>query len=328
MTKTHYVGVVRTSYHLLNFLAFLEKHKKKEDNAEIIYSPYWDSSELPIDLKDYCAFLNIKVVLTESNLLSNVLINKVKVPHNNLQIVAVSLHVSLLLKVILFKLYKNVDVFFIDDGIGSYSGFIARLKAVQREKNKYYLLLFPFYYYTQKMLARIIGEKFAMLEPSTWNVNIDYKTSMLTVLQKLKSDEAKLYKPSIVFCTQPYVDLKVLSASEYTQILDSIFKISKINGWELIIRKHPADRVFDYTDFHVSDNNELFESFLMCNTDKIKSVISIDSTCLLTASALFNINSSRVDCSISRLNYATFNYQLKSIFERYTKKLNVGSHEE
>lgn len=329
MKARYYIGVVRTSYHLINVLAFLESHQKKHEYAEIIYSPYWNSSDLSCDLIAYCTAQNIKITNVRANLLNSSLMNRMRWESSNFTIVAVNLNILIMLKIIFFNIIKKVGVVFIDDGIGSYSGFTSRLKAVHREKNKFYFtLLFPFYYYTQKMLGRIIGQKYAMLQMPSWNLNIDYRTAFISLLKKLNTQTTKLDCPSIVFCTQPYIDMKVLSTNEYNNILDLILKLSKESSLELIIRKHPADISFDYSGFNIMNDDSTFEGFLMRNVEKVKKVVSIDSTCLLTASALFDIDSYRVDCSISRYNSKSFTFDLKAIFEKYTKVLRLESYGE
>jgi hypothetical protein len=329
MSNKHYVGVVRTSYHLLNFLTFLEKNKNIRDVAEVLFTPYWHGTTLSEDLVHYCSSMGIKIIYVNEDILNESISSKIKLCQTELEVVAVSLSTFLLLKILFFKIYKKINVFFIDDGVGSYSGFSARFKALKREKNKfYYSILFPFYYYAQKILNKNIGGRFSMLESPSLNVNKAYRNGIINVLTRLKSNAPKLNKPAVIFCTQPYVDMGVLSISEYKQVLSTLITLCKKNQAELIIRKHPGDKIFDYCGFNTFNNTELFESFLMRNIDYIKSVTSIDSTCLLTSKALFSISAYRVDCSISRFNYGGFSSQLKYIFEKYTKIIHIDAYGE
>lgn len=277
--------------HLINFLTFLNSNKNNFDKVYVFFSIYWSNAIIPERYVQYCKNKNIIVVFND---LEKKEIFK-KIYKNNCDITFVcvkSPSIKIMFKQVFYKNIKNMVV--IDEGLSSYAGYMHSVKAVVREKNIYFLFKFfiiSIIIYVLSNLNRKKVARYSAFSKQEIGLNRDYKNNFSEVLYSIgKMNKCGFnYSDSILFCTQPWVDLGVMDAVNYKILLENLkIKIEK-KGCKLLIKKHPADMVFDYDGFDVLDFDGIVEELVLIK--EFSGLISMCSTSSILVSSCFNIKS-------------------------------------
>ncbi|WP_367987888.1 polysialyltransferase family glycosyltransferase [Vibrio sp. NTOU-M3] len=298
----------KSDYQLLNAIIAIRKNNQVYEELIICHLGYWNNQSL---LRHHIEGHKFTFFDNENEVLSYI---------KNKKIDIISAKFNPLLKINL-----NIDKYIcIDDGLGSYANFFHLYKAAIREKNTIKLkLLYPVYFF-----ATIIMHKLGFYEKDhvykNGEIDVEYKNHLLKILSELAIDHNanKLEiknKNRVLFCSQPYVDLGVLSTAEYEIFLN---KVQNYFGENILILKHPGDKLFSYKGYDVVEC-DMFEIFMANNINNISVVTSINSTCLLTASSVFDIRSiSFHDEKTKNLN-DSFSKEIELLWNKYIFRVGI-----
>jgi hypothetical protein len=302
------VIVVKSDYQLLN--AIVSKEKKNATYQEIIihYSGYWSSNSMLkscVEREGTIFIGDIKSIITY---LGKRTVDIISARYDPL------LH---------FKL--KVDKYIcIDDGLGSYANFSHLYKAALREKNNLKIkILYPIYWVmTNTMFKMGLYEKDHVYINGT--IDIEYKRIAIDLLSfianKSKVKTLSLEKQNrSLFCTQPYIELGIFSDDEYTNFLG---KVRSYLGKDFLILRHPGDKAFDYNSYDVVECY-MFEVFMSKNKQYIDSVISVNSTCLLTASSIFEIKSISFKNENAKGLDSSSSSRINFLWNKYVSGVNI-----
>lgn len=301
--------------HLINFLTYLESCEEDFHERYLFISNYWEISILPQRYIDYCKQKNINVIFDEDEkkrILDIVFKKKLKIIF-----VCVKSPSLFILKKSLINSVEKISI--IDEGLSSYASFMHSLKASFREKSIKGSIKLLIYVCLMKFLILFNQHKlYNFTAFYGTNINPVYKNYFLEVLNEINppSSSSSIYKKSILFCTQPLIEVGLMSYNQYEEMLFKVFTICKINNISLIIKKHPVDKIFDYSDYNIVNFDGIVEE-LVARQKNIIGTISSSSTSSLLIPACLNKESYII--SFDSINKMDAN--LKALFQKYCKSI-------
>lgn len=301
--------------HLINFLTYLKSCGDDFHEKYIFLSNYWSKSIIPKRYIQYCEKNNIKVVYDEDE--KKRILNLVFESKLMISFVCVKSPSLFILKK---GLTNNIEkIIIIDEGLSSYAGFMHSLKASFREKGVMGGGKFLIYVYLLKFFK--LFNKYRVYEFTAFygtDINSVYKKYFLEVLIDINTYylSDKIAQKTILFCTQPLIEVGLMSYDQYEKMLAEVTTICKNNKILLLIKKHPADNIFDYSKYNILEFDGVVEE-LVVTQENISGTISSCSTSSLLIPALINKESYIV--SFDSLN--AIDYNLKKLFERYCEPI-------
>ena len=294
--------IVKSDYQLLN--AIVSKNIKNEHYKEVIvhYSGYWDNASI---VQKYAESIGYSFNNDINDIFSDL-------KGKRLDIISAKFNP-------LLKLKFNIDNYTcVDDGLGSYADFFHLYKAAVREKNSFKIKAFyPCYYFFSKLIYKLkLYEKDHVYKNN--EIDKDYKQCLIELLSEvvdaLNVDVLhEKYHNRPLFCTQPYIELGILSEKEYSDFLS---KAELYYGEKLLILKHPGDKFFNYDGYDIIECS-MFELFIAKNKDYISSVSSINSTCLLNASSIFDMKSISFNNEKTKVLENNFSKTIRRLWDKY-----------
>lgn len=267
--------------HLINFLSYLDSNDNQYEEVHIFISNYWGKTTIPKRYIDYCISQGFKVLLDKKEQIN--ILESLFLSDSSLTFAFVK---SPSLKVLFKDIFSNKieSIVIVDEGISSYANYTHSLKAVLREKGILYVGKSLIYHSTSlpfKLRNKNKITAFSAFEKKNLSVNEEYKISFINTLNKLQLFDSKVeqdYNNSFLFCSQPWVDLGFMNKEEYAQLLQQLRLRANSIGKDLVIKKHPADSIFDYKNFNVVDFDGCVEELVWtCNFFGIISICSTSS---------------------------------------------------
>lgn len=301
--------------HLINFLAYLKSCETDFHEKYIFLSNYWNNSIIPKRYIDYCKENNINVIFHQDE--KKIILNLIFERKLKISFVCVknpSLH-------ILKKgLTNNIEkIIIIDEGLSSYAGFTHSIKASFREKGVKGVGRFLIYVYLLKFLK--VFNKHKIYNFTAFygtDINPVYKKYFLEVLNDINTSNLldKIDQKSILFCTQPLIEVGLMSYDQYEKMLAKVMSVCENNKIILLIKKHPADNIFDYSKYNILEFDGVVEE-LVVTQENIFGTISSCSTSSLLIPALIDKESYIVSfTSLSKMDG-----NLNALFQRYCKPI-------
>ncbi|BEU02756.1 hypothetical protein OAG1_15560 [Agarivorans sp. OAG1] len=293
---------VKSDFQLLNAWIYYKNFLSSHSDCVILFSGYWSSGSKIA-----------RYLVSENSLIDISLKDFVLNCDGDVVIVAGGYKHSI-------RALKNVvDYICIDDGIGSYASFVHLYKSAVREKGLVKMFLaFPVYYLYLKLYKRMGFYKVyhsileRELKPEVINGIFDVANCLP---RDLKSPLGQ--KKYVVFCSQPYIDMGVISSCEYSSMLDRVYKDFNL---ELLVLKHPGDRMFDYKGFKVVENVHS-ESFIVENKSAIEALVGVNSTTLIVGSALLGFKSFSYGTTKTRAIEKAFSKKLREIWDKHVEEV-------
>lgn len=295
--------------HLINFLTYLRYTNSHYDIVYIFVGIYWSKSILPKRYLEYCAKKGYILVYEESEK------NKILKESKSITLVFIK---YLSWKIMLKNKIDKVVV--IDEGLSSYAGFFHSIKAQARESRSILKTLkFILSWYLGlivKMLYVNSFVKFTAFDLKKIEIISSYKENFSLVLNDLKvKNNLEDVNNVIIFCTQPWVDLGVMSCEQYAQYLFEIKDKLKRKDLNLVIKKHPADMIFDYSGFSVIEFDGAVEELVY--GENCLGVLSACSTSSLLIPACLGINSYTTETAF----LGGLDHRVKKLFQKYSKNI-------
>lgn len=308
---------VSGSLHLMNFLAFWYSNKNKYSKVIVFIDCYWGYNIISEKYLEFCKKNNMDVYINESN--KQQIIFYDEDIHSDLVFVN---HVS---SKVLLKYKKKIhNVILIDEGLSAYTGFNNWKKAMKREKNKdvsflLYLLRKTQRNFAEKILYRDYVIDFRAFSIKNGKMQEKYREAIHNLFSFMYANHIKKEQENnvIVFCSQPLVDLNMMTESDFSAYLLNIQDKVNQKGFSLVIKKHPVEKKFDYEKYGLTilDYDGIFEEYAFLYP--MKGMISTSSTSSLLVPALYGIDSFIMDYTmVDELGKTA-----KRIFSNYTKPL-------
>ncbi|HDI3178967.1 TPA: hypothetical protein PMB28_003602 [Vibrio cholerae] len=128
-------------------------------------------------------------------------------------------------------------------------------------------------------------------------------------MKSLGLNDNGLGKPSLIFLSQPLVQLGMLTEDEYWSCLNKAREFAKNEGLEFLIKLHPTEvaifNSLDYRDIQKYDYNGLIEEACV-NDGNIRVVVSFFSSGLYTVPELSSVKTYSVmpDDLLKSLNFS------------------------
>lgn len=301
--------------HLINFLTYLQSCEEDFHERYLFICNYWGDSIIPQRYIDYCKQKNINVILNEEE--KKRILNNLSKSERNIFFVCVK---SPNLYILKKGFSKNIEkIIIIDEGLSSYAGFFHSFKATFREKNIKGVFKLLLYIVITKFLQIFIQYKiYRFTAFHGENINSTYKKYFLQVLKDIdiSSFGDKIGEKSILFCTQPLIEIGLMSYSEYEEMISEVRAICKSSNILLLIKKHPVDKIFKYSGYNIVNFDGIVEE-LVVTQENIIGTISSCSTSSLLIPALIDKESYIVSfTSLSKMDG-----NLNALFQRYCKPI-------
>lgn len=295
--------------HLMNFMTIYMDNRDSYGLAYVGLSSFLKSRNVPERYLDFCRKQG--VIFFEISNIDSILLNNKKMKFDFVFINAYAF------KAVLKKLYNIRNIYFIDEGISTYSTKKHLIKINKIEKNFVYyrdsfVKFFLSIFFEIFFFGRI--KKLNFFNKEDYIVNIDFKNSFVNVLKNIPDEKRFLKKENVVlYCSQPFLELDKVSEIDFKQSLTSIKSKVEDKGYSLLIKKHPAEYMFDYESngFEVLEFDGMLEEYIV--KYPIISLISKNSTSSLLANALINIPSYILDYNDSE----SLDENLKVLFSKY-----------
>lgn len=274
---------------LVNFLSYWNFHKKKYNKVIVFFDFYWGYNIICQRYLDFCEKNSIEIHCNCES--KDIFLNS---PEKKDLVFVGSPSVKILLK-------KNnlSEVIVIDEGLSTYAGFKNLKNANKREKN----VELSFLKYNIKKIFFLIYsifikdiKYFLAFNKKSGYINKDYKKAILDLLVVLGQDiPVENCQKTIVFCSQPYVELGLMSENEYISYLYNIKIKIEDKGGEFVVKKHPVEKIVNYELYGINVLNfdGIIEEYVCVN--RIWGVISKVSTSSILLPALFEVESYIVD---------------------------------
>lgn len=306
-------GRVANSYQIIGVFAAKEYLSDKYNASvtlNVSYAQYWKKKNIPSELESILDFIEQKKKYDR--------VYDIKVNHN-------------------YRIFSD-SVITVDDGVGAYrKDFFKSFKTINKE-NKYNNKQAIDFTSCFKALAMYFVAQTASLYPknhisifkkSLFNYfeinkdNVNYFKKAISSLVNETGLEIQLTSNSIVYLTQP-ASLIWNSDIKYKKHLESFLEILKYkyNGSKVYFKLHPMDD-FDYSSYDVDiiSSDIPAEFIFSSNYRNIKAVLGVNSTSMLTAKVIYNIDAYSIDSeSISKLDFWA-----RKAFLKYAPVLSMRS---
>lgn len=302
---------------LFNYLIYWNEHSNEYDNFIIFIDYYWGYNIIPDKYIVFCKENNINIHINMNINLKNKYLN-------NLDKYTVLFVGTPSIRLLLMNSnYDNVII--VDEGLSTYAGFKNLKKANERETGK---KLSYGNFLLKKFLIEIIlafkfkkKEDFLAFNIQTGFINEKYKNGFLKLCNKIKKNNftgKHCGRKVIVFCSQPFVELKIKKEIEYVEYLRNLKDFVNNKGFDFLVKKHPVEKIIDYSkyDLDTLEYNGIIEEYFYANN--VEGIISAISTSSMLVPAIFGVKSYIVDYSpIDDLDICA-----RKIFSNYTKSIS------
>lgn len=303
--------------HLINFLAYWLSNKDIYNKVIVFIDYYWGYNIIPEKYLNFCKMNNIEIYFNCDN--------KEKMICCNENIISDMIFVNSIVVKILLKYKKKIcKVIIVDEGLSTYAGFNNWKKAVKREQ-KIDVYFLPYLFkkiikkLTEKVLYRDCMIDFRSFSMKNCTMQDKYRVAIHDLFSFMYADHIKMQQENdlIVFCSQPLVDLNIMTEMEFSSYLLKIQDKVRKQGFSLVIKKHPAEKKFDYEKYGLTVLNYdgMLEEYAFLHP--MRGIISATSTSSLLVPALYGIDSFIMDYKmVNELGKIA-----KMIFFKYTKSL-------
>jgi len=305
-------GKVANSYQLIGVFAAKEYLSDKYNSSVILnvnYSQYWSRKNIPGELENILDFIEVENEYNQ--------VYCIKTNHN-------------------YRFWSN-NIITVDDGVGAYrKDFFKSYRAIKKE-NKYNNKKTTNLLGIVKILAIYLVAQITSICPKNHmsifrksffkyfeinEKNVFYFKKAISSLVKETGLDIQLSSNSIVFLTQP-ASLIWESEDEYREFLEIFLKNLK-NVYEnpvIYFKLHPMDD-FDYTYLNVKviSSNIPAEFIFSNNYRNIQAVLGVNSTAMLTAKVIYNIDSYSIDSS----SINNLDFWAKKAFLKYAPVLSMS----
>lgn len=312
MVKNLLVGVNITSpFQLVCFVSYLKDRNDFFDEVILYVVNYWGKGQIYENYLSLLSGMNVDIRPVSSN---RELISLVRRDIKNSYDVT---FVCVNAPYFPFKLIKPRCKFVIvSDGLGTYNGLIKSINVSRKEK-KINKLSFKFPLLIMKRLIVsffynvMSHEDYMLYNPRSLKKNNLFSSSLRETLKLFCSHNSGLGKPSLIFLSQPLVQLGILSKEEYWSCLNKARELAKREELEFLIKLHPTEMAvfnsLDYTGIKKYDYNGLIEEACV-NDENIKVVVSFFSSGLYTVPELSNVRTYSV---MSESLFTSLNFSKK-----------------
>lgn len=280
--------------HLVNFMSVYLDSKKKYSKVYVGLGGFLKSRNIPDRYLDYCKKQGINFY--ENNDLYLKLFDENI--SDSIDFVFIN---DFSYKLVIKKFFNINKIYFIDEGVSTYmdrteafhvGNFRKDYKLLFKFKLKFYF----FYIFSFLLRDKIINVNF--FEKENYFINKKVKDFYIYFFNSISLDyklECDL-SSSIIYCTQPFVEMGVVGRDDFLHSLNEIKAIVEKKGYQLLIKKHPAEFLLDYENhgFNVLEFDGMIEEFVI--KFPIASLISRTSTSSLLVNALTDIPCYILDC--------------------------------
>ncbi len=301
--------------HLINFLTYLESCEEDFHERYLFISNYWEISILPQRYIDYCKQKNINVIFDEDE--KKIILDIIFKKKLKINFVCVKNPSLFILKKGLINSVEKISI--IDEGLSSYASFMHSLKASFREKSIKGSIKLLIYVCLMKFLILFNQHKlYNFTAFYGTNINPVYKNCFLEVLDDITtfSPSNSIYQKSILFCTQPLIEVGLMSYNQYEEMLFKVLTICKSNNISLLIKKHPVDKIFDYSGYNIVSFDGIVEELVASHKNIIGTISSCSTSSLLIPACL---NKESYIVSFDSIDKMDSN--LKALFQSYCKPI-------
>lgn len=267
--------------HLVNFLAAIVDTKSDCDVCYVFTSVYWQTSILPARYLQYCQSIGLQIIESEAE--KKAILKQAIAQKAELEIVTVrSPSLKLMLKGLVGANISRFTI--IDEGISSFAGFRHTLKASYKEQGLRYAAKAWLLHQMNRGLRLFYHHRidfFSAFDTANQHINPVYQQQFVHTLNQLCQFNAPTVSnpPAqrlMVFCSQPWVDMQRLTAADYAAQLHQLQTLLSKQNISLAIKKHPADKLFDYQGFELIEFDGIVEEWVAQH--RPEGVISTNST--------------------------------------------------
>lgn len=310
MVKNLLVGVNITSpFQLVCFVSYLKNKSGFFDEVVLYIVNYWEKGQIYENYLSLLSEINVDIRPVSSNRELIGLVRRDFINDCNITFACINA------PYFPFKFLKPTCKFvIISDGLGTYNGLIKSINVSRKEKKisklsyKFPLLIMKrlfvsFFYYI------IRHEVYMLFDPHSLKKNNFFSSSLRETLKLFGSNNSGLEKPSLIFLSQPLVQLGMLNKDEYLSCLNKARDFAKKEELDFLIKLHPTEvsvfKSLDYAGIKKYDYNGLIEEACV-NDGNIKVVVSFFSSGLYTVPELSNVRTYSVmsDDLFSSLNFS------------------------
>lgn len=280
--------------HFLNFMTYFISHKDVYSEAVLIIGKYWDKEIISSEYIKFAKANNVKVFFDIDR---KVVLNDYMKNSKELDFVFVN-NVSIKIAVLDFLGLNVNKIIIVDEGISSYASETHRHHSIIREKGYAWFLIRHFFNRITNFYFFLKEKKvffFKIFDIKSLEVNPEYQKTFIKILKEIYVERnfVNTYEGLniVLFCSQPYVDLGMITSEKYKQEMLHLKKRVEKKGMQLVVKKHPAENLFNYNSIGIPclHFNGAIEEFLA--NEKVKCLISKSSTSSLLAGSLLKVNS-------------------------------------
>ncbi|WP_409306245.1 polysialyltransferase family glycosyltransferase [Pectobacterium sp. B1J-3] len=325
MKKKTLVGIkISSSYQLINFLALYDEVRFIYEKAIVYKYNYWGDDKIYKRYLDFAEKMGVEVkeATREKDIVNDLNVEGKSVFFNReFDFVYVN-NISIVIK-LSFPYSKS---FIISDGLGMYGDIFTYIGAYKREKkvNDYSLCVFfaGINFLLKKMAGYLFkSSSFSLFDPLTLKINKRYIESIKKIFNESLSSLPKLKNGTMIFISQPLVQLGIISHGEYSSIINRLKKIANDEGLDFLIKLHPVElsgNEYISSDFFQFDG--LIEE--ACVIDKnVKVVVSFLSTGSLNIEFLSDAKNYILPVSILNLRLS----KKQKILISMIKEIDIGN---
>lgn len=308
---------VSSPLHLINFLAFWCSNKNVYSRVIVFIDHYWGYSIIPEKYLEFCKSNNMELYVNQSD--------KEQVIFYDENVQSDLVFVNYTLHKMLLKYKQQIcNAIIIDEGLSAYAGFKNLKKAIKRERNRDVRFLLHLSRnirrgFVEKIFYRGRVINFRAFSMKNGKMQDKYREAIHNLFSFMYANNVKKEQENnvIVFCSQPLVDLNMMTESDFSAYLLNIQDKVNKKGLSLVIKKHPVEKKFDYEKYGLTvlDYDGIFEEYAFLYP--MKGMISATSTSSLLVPALYGIDSFVMDYAM----LDEFSKTAKMIFFNYTKPL-------
>ncbi|MGR6759139.1 polysialyltransferase family glycosyltransferase [Aeromonas veronii] len=312
MVKNLLVGVNITSpFQLVCFVSYLKEKSGFFDEVILYTINYWERGQIYENYLSFLSEMNVDIrPISNNRELISLVSHDIRNSHNVTFVCINSPFFP-------FKFIKPTCKFVIvSDGLGTYNGLIKSINVSRKEKRiKKLSYKFPLLIMKRLIVSLfynvISHEDYMLFNPRSLKKNNLFSSSLRETLKLFGSNNSGLGKPSLIFLSQPLVQLGMLNKEEYLSCLNKAREFAKREGLEFLIKLHPTEMAvfnsLDYTGIKKYDYNGLIEEACV-NDDNIKVVVSFFSSGLYSVPELSNVRTYSV---MSEELFASLNFSKK-----------------
>lgn len=284
------------------------RNKEAYEVAYVGLSGFLKTRNVPERYLDFCKKQGINFV--EVHDINTILSNSKKM---NFDFVFIN---NYAFKMVLKNISNIRYIYFIDEGISTYRTKKSLIKVDKVENNFIYFMQSSIKFFLKTLFEIIfLGrvKRLNFFNKNDYTVNAEFKNDFVSILKKLPYEGKGSKENIVLYCSQPFLELSKVSESDFKKSLNLIKNKVESKGYSLLIKKHPAEYIFDYegNGFEVLDFNGMLEEYII--KYPIVSLISKNSTSSLLANALIDVPSYILDYNDSE----SLDENLMILFSKY-----------